>query len=97
MIKTAIKKMESVIDKKHPEFRGKFYVNRKNKIIHLGMDKSIFDFSNFRLYLWDCEWTLKKELPNSIEIEFFKIPTLVSCTKWKFDYIIARQSFNYAC
>ena len=72
MIKTAVKKMESVIDKKHPEFRGKFYVNRKNKIIHLGMDKSLFDFSNFRLYLWDCEWTLKKNYRIVLNLNFLK-------------------------
>ena len=55
MFKTTMKKLESYMDKKHPNFRGKFYINRKNKLIHVGMDKSIFDQPQFRLYLWDCE------------------------------------------
>ena len=90
MFKTAIKKLESYMDKKHPEFRGKFYINRKNKIIHVGMDTVIFEKPQFRLYLWDCEWFLKETLP-SVKFEFFRVPTLINCTKWKYDYIIARR------
>ena len=78
------------MDKKHPEFRATFYINRKNNLIHIGMDSAIFDKANFRLYLWDCEWFMKEAMPN-IKFEFFRVPTLINCTKWKFDYIIARR------
>ena len=72
------------MDKKHPEFRAKFYINRRNKLIHIGMDSSLYDKNNYRLYLWDCEWFLKEQLPN-IRFGFFRVPTLINCTKWKFD------------
>ena len=78
------------MDKKNPEFRAKFYINRKNKLINIGMDTAIFDKTNFRLYLWDCEWLMKEAMPN-VKFEFFRVPTLINCTKWKFDYIIARR------
>ena len=55
MFKTAVKKLESYMDRKYPEFRSKFYINRRNKLLHIGMDSAIFDKSNYRLYLWDCE------------------------------------------
>ena len=90
MFKTTIKNLESYMDKKYPEFRAKFYINRKNKLIHVGMDSALFDKNNFRIYLWDCEWFMKEAMPN-IKFEFFRIPTLINCTKWKFDYIIARR------
>ena len=90
MFKTTIKKLESYMDKKHPEFRAKFYINRRNKLIHIGMDTAIFDKTNFRLYLWDCEWFMKEAMPN-IKFEFFRVPTLINYNKWKFDYIIARR------
>ena len=90
MFKTTIKKLESYMDKKYPEYRPTFYINRRNKLIHVGMDTAIFDKDNFRLYLWDCEWFMKEQLPN-IKFELFRIPTLINCTKWKFDYIIARR------
>ena len=43
MFKTAVKKLESYMDKKYPEFRSKFYINRRNKLLHIGMDSAIFD------------------------------------------------------
>ena len=91
MYKAAIKKLHSIMDKKYSEYRGKFFINRRNKLIHLGMDRAIFDNCNYRICLWGCEWFLKELLPKNIEFEFFRIPTLISCTKWKFDYIIARR------
>ena len=94
MFRTAIQKLQSVMDKKYPEYRAKFYINRRNKLIHIGMDKAIFDYNNFRLYLWDCEWTIEKILGKDIKFEFFRVPTLINCTKWKFDYIIARRITN---
>ena len=51
----------------------KFYINRRNKLIHKTHLKQI--------YLWDCEWVLKELLPKDIKFEFFRIPTLISCTK----------------
>ena len=91
MFKTIIKKLESAMDKKYPDFRAKIYINRKNKLIHLGMDSPIFDKNNYRIYLWDCKWFSKEVLPSDVKFEFFRIPTLINCTKWKFDYIIAHR------
>ena len=33
MYKTVIKKLESYMDKKYPEYRAKIYINRRNKYI----------------------------------------------------------------
>ena len=90
MYKTFIKKLESQMDKKHPDYRAKFYINRKNRLIHVGMDKALFSFENYRFFLWECEFFTKEEL-RGVKFEFFHIPNLISCTKWKFDYIIARR------
>ena len=51
MYKTVIKKLESYMDKKYPDYRAKIYTNRRNKLLHLGLDKALFDNSNYRLYL----------------------------------------------
>ena len=53
------------------------------------MDKALFSFPNYRIFLWECEWFLKEQL--DVKFHFFSIPNLISCTKWKFDYIIARK------
>ena len=94
MFKATIKKLESYMDKKHPEFKARFYINRKNKLIHVVMDTAIFEKANFRLYLWDCECFMKEAMTN-IKFEFFRVPTLINCTKWKYDYIIARRETTH--
>ena len=35
MYKQAIAKLQEVMSKKYPEFRAKFYINRKNRLIHI--------------------------------------------------------------
>ena len=85
-----MKKLESHMDKTYPEYRVKVYINRKNKLIHIGMDQALFSFSNYTIFLWDCEWFMKEHLPQ-VKFEFFSIPNLISCTKWKFDYVIAKR------
>ena len=99
MFKTVIKKLESYMDKKYPEFRAKFYINRSNKLIHVGMDTDLFDKNNYRLYLWDCEWFMKENIPN-VKFEFFRVPSLINCTKWKLLITllhVERQPISLVC
>ena len=87
MYKKAILAMQKNISLKYPEYRAKFFINHKNRLIHIGMDRPIYEFSNYRLFLWDCEWFLQKELKQ--KFQWYRIPTLVLCTKWKYDYVCA--------
>ena len=43
-IKKIILKLEVFMKKQYPHFDGKFYSNRRNNYIHLGLDKSLFSF-----------------------------------------------------
>ena len=36
---------------KFPEYGSKFYSNRRNYYIHLGLDKSLFSFENDKKFL----------------------------------------------
>ena len=87
MYKKAIIALQKDISRKYPEFGAKFFINRKNRLIHIGMDRSLFEFSNYRMFLWDCEWFLQKKIRT--KFEWYKIPNLVLCTKWKYDYVCA--------
>ena len=93
MYKQAIAKLQEVMSKKYPEFRAKFYINRKNRLIHIGMDQCLFDFNNYRIFLWDCEWFLKKYLKKT-PFKFYRIPNLICCTKWKYDCVCAIRVTN---
>ena len=80
-IKKIILKLEKHIQNKFPEYKVKFYSNRRNYCIHMGLDKAIFAFSNFR--------ELFKEVTLFLDENF---PRLIHSTKWKFDYIVATKN-----
>ena len=80
-IKKIILKLEKHIQNKFPEYEVKFYSNRRNYCIHMGLDKAIFAFSNFR--------ELLKEVALFLDENF---PRLIHSTKWKFDYIVATKN-----
>ena len=42
--------MKKHIRNKFPEYDAKFYSNRRNSCIHMGLDKVIFSYSNLKLY-----------------------------------------------
>ena len=87
MFKKVIRELDSYMDRAHPEFRGKFFINRKNMLIHVGLDTAVFNYPKYRLYLWDAETFLKNNLKTS-KSKFYRVPRLINCTKWKFDYVI---------
>ena len=78
------------MDRLHPEFRGKIVINRKNFLIHVGLDKPILEYPKYRLYLRDVEIFLKDNLKTR-SFEVYRIPRLINGTKLEFDYIIAEK------
>ena len=75
---------------KLPEYDGKFYANRRNYYIHLGLDKSLFSFENYKIFLEEVNSFLSEHLHSQF-ISFFP-PKLVISTKWIHDYILSRKA-----
>ena len=72
-----------------PEYDAKFYSNRRNFYIHMGLDKSLFSFENYQKLLNEIDRFLNEHL----EKRFIPIfpPKLIYSTKWKHDYIVCRK------
>ena len=51
MIKKLVIQLEKHIKEKFPEHEAKFYSNRRNFYVHMGLDKSLFSFENYKLLL----------------------------------------------
>ena len=77
---------------KFPEFHGKFYSNRRNFYIHLGLDKSLFSFQNYKIFLQEIDNFFNEHVIKDFETVF--PPKLVISTKWKDDYILYRKKLN---
>ena len=85
-VKSIIKKLEKNIEQRYPNYEAKFYSNRRNNYIHLGLDRSLFSFENYKTFLKDIDDFLSLKLNEN----FRKIdpPKLIISTKWKHDYLI---------
>ena len=89
-MKKIITKLQILMKQKFPQYDSKFYANRRNTYIHLGLDKSLFSFGDYKEFLN----TIDKFLSEQLRAEFKSVdpPKLVISTKWKHDYIIRSRS-----
>ena len=87
-----VTQLEKHIAVKFTEYDAKFYWNRRNVYIHMGLDKSLFYFENYQKLLNEVDCFLNEHL----EIKFISIfpPKLIYSTKWKHDYIVSRKVLN---
>ena len=89
-IKKVVTQLEKHMGLTFPEYGSKFYSNRRNYYIHLGIDKSLFSFENYKKSLEEVNSFLSEHLHNQFIFVFS--PKLVISTKWKHDYIIYRKA-----
>ena len=84
--------LEKHIYNKFPEFNAKFYSNRRNFYIHMGLDNSLYVYLHFKQLLEEIDLFINEHLPKEIDSEF---PKLIHSSKWKFDYIVCtRKSYG---
>ena len=78
-LKKLIVQLEKHISVKFPEYQAKFYSNRQNLYIHMGLDRSLFSLKNFRQFLQEIDCFLNDHLENEFTSVF--PPKLISSTK----------------
>ena len=89
-VKTIVKKLEKHIEKKHSYFNAKFFSNRRNNYIHLGLNKSLFSYEDYNVLLEDIDTYLTANLNKNFEL--VDPPKLVLSLRWKHDYIIRSRT-----
>ena len=89
-VKTVVQKLEKIMEKKHPNYQAKFFSNRRNTYIHLGLDRILFSFENYKTFLEDID----KYLSSNLNVNFQRVdpPKLVLSLRWKHDYIIRSRN-----
>ena len=90
-IKKIVIQLEKYVGLKFPHYAAKFYANRRNFYIHLGLDKSLFSFEDYKHLLEVVNNYLSEHLK---DFKSVYPPKLVLPTKWKYDYIIYSKNFN---
>ena len=89
-VKAIVKKLEKHIDNIHPNYKAKFFSNRRNNYIHLGLDKSLFSYENYNTFLADIDTYLNANLSKNFQL--VNPPKLVMSLRWKHDYIIRSRT-----
>ena len=89
-VKVIVKKLEKHIEDKHPHYQAKFFSNRRNNYIHLGLDKSLFSYQNYNSFLKDIDIYLSANLNKNFKL--VDPPKLVMSLRWKHDYIIRSRT-----
>ena len=90
-VKKIIIKLQILMKQKFPHYDSKFYANRRNTYIHLGLDKSLFSYEDYKEFLYIIDKCLSEQL--KVEFKIVDLPKLVISTKWKHDYIICSHSY----
>ena len=85
-----ITKLQLLMKQRFPHYDSKFYANHRNTYIHLGLDKYLFSFGDYKEFLNTIDKFLSEQL--RVEFEIVDPPKLVISTKWKHDYIIRSRS-----
>ena len=62
--KKIIIQLEKYINGKFPEYQAKFYSDRRTNDIHMGLDKSLFGYANFKKLLDDVDYFLSEYFPH---------------------------------
>ena len=62
-VKKLMIQLQRHINYKYPEFEAKFYSNRRNFYIHMGLNIALLSFSNFKQLLEEIESFINKHLP----------------------------------
>ena len=65
-VKKIISKLQLLMKQKFPYYDGKFYANRRNIFIHLGLEKSLFSFGDYKEFLNTIDKIFKRTVESRI-------------------------------
>ena len=91
-IKSFLLLLKSTLNEKYPNLKVDFYVSRRNRYVHMGLDQPLHSISYYEKLINNIEsiWTARKHNDSFV---FFH-PKLIHSVKWKYDYVFIKKRFN---
>ena len=90
-IKKLVLQLGKSFRQKFPEMDAGFYVSKRNMYVHMGLEKSIFSYSNYKAIIEEYNKLFEEHLSNKFVVNNLQ---LIHIAKGKFDYIISRNKRN---
>ena len=91
LIKKLILQLEKFFKQKFHDLDAGFYVSKRNMCVHMGLEKSIFSYSNYKKIIKEYNKFFEEHLSNKFIVTK---PQLIHTAKWKFDYVISPKKKN---
>ena len=90
-IKKLILQLEKFFKQKFHDLDAGFYVSKRNMCVHMGLEKSIFSYSNYKEIIEEYNIFFDEHLSNKFIVTK---PQLIHTAKWKFNCIISQKKKN---
>ena len=90
-IKLFLTQLKNAMEKTFPTLTVNFFVSRRNRYVHMGLNRPLHSIENFMEMLQFIEnlWNEKK---NGDELFIFcRYPKIVHSVKWKYDYLLFKK------
>ena len=78
--------LEKFFKQKFHDLDAGFYVSKRNMCVHMGLEKSIFSYSNYKKITKEYNKFFEEHLSNKFIVTKLQ---LIHTAKWKFNYIIS--------
>ena len=93
LVKYNVNRLETILKNKFPEIGVDIYYSRRKKLVHMAIEKCIYECRNYRAVLDEISEFYYKYFRREFTLE--RPIRLVPTIKWKFDYVIFRKQSSY--
>ena len=91
-IKLFLTQLKNATEKTFPTLTVNFFVSRRNRNVHMGLNRPLHSIENFMEMLQFIEnlWNEKKKNGDELFI-FCRYPEIVHSLKWRYDYLLFKK------
>ena len=89
LVKYNLNRLEVILKNKFPEINPELYYSRRKKLIHIALDKCIYEYRHYKHMLDEISEFYERHFRR--DFIFCRPIRLVPTIKWKFDYVIFRK------
>ena len=89
LVKYNLNRLETILKNKFPEINPELYYSRRKKLVHMAIDKCIYEYQNYVKLLDEISELYNRHFRT--DFTFYRPIRLVPTIKWKFDYVVFRK------
>ena len=89
LVKYQLNRLEVILKNKFPEINPELYYSRRKKLVHMAVDRCIYEYRNYKNLLDGIGEFFHRHFRR--DFTFYRPIRLVPTIKWKFDYVIFRK------